>query len=135
MRDVMRTTLQTMAATAAFLVLSGCSTAASTTVDEPAPQAGELEPTIPNIKRLIGTPKADSIDACKLLSVGRKACGGPQFYMVYSTESVTDEAALMDLVQRYNAAQQEINRSGQMSNCQFIPRPQVTLQDNICGKK
>lgn len=104
------------------LFLAGCSSAQSAQ-DEPV--------TMADIKSLIGTPAAQSIESCKVLPVGKKACGGPEGYVVYSSESVTDERALMNAIHQYNEKAKEDAKTG-YSTCQFIPEPEPQLKGGVC---
>ena len=108
------------------LILTGCSSAQSaneTKVDEPV--------TMADIKTLIGTPKAQTVDSCKVLPVGKKACGGPEGYVVYSSETITNEQALLDAIYKYNEKAKEDAKTG-ISNCQFIPEPKPQLKGGVC---
>ncbi|MDV6316134.1 hypothetical protein [Idiomarina sp. HP20-50] len=105
-----------------MLLLAGCSSA----------QSAQNEPvTMADIQALIGTPKAQTIESCKVLPVGKKACGGPESYVVYSRESITDERALMDTIHRYNEKAKEDAKTG-YSTCQHIPEPQPQLKGGVC---
>lgn len=104
----------------------GCSSAQSangTEVDEPV--------TMADIKALIGTPKAQTVESCKVLPVGKKACGGPEGYVVYSSETITNEQALLDAIYKYNEKAKEDAKTG-ISNCQFIPEPKPQLKGGVC---
>jgi len=84
--------------------------------------AGEKEP-VKAITALIGDAACDSDSQCKTLAVGAKACGGPEYYLAWSTKR-TDEAALReaaksDLTAPRNTA---ANRGG-VSNCVFVSDP------------
>lgn len=105
-----------------LVVLAGCSTA------EPA---DERPVTRADITALIGSAKAQHIDSCKVLPLGKKACGGPERYVVYSSESVTDERALLDAVHRYNENAKEAAKTG-YSTCQHIPEPEPQLVGGMC---
>jgi len=107
---------------AATALLAGCSSAQSTP-DEPV--------TMADIKNLIGTPKAQSIDSCKVLPVGKRACGGPAGYVVYSSETITDESGLLEAVHGYNKKAEEEAKGG-YSTCQYIPEPEPQLKADIC---
>jgi hypothetical protein len=102
--------------------LAGCSSAQSAS-DEPV--------TMADIKSLIGTPTAQSIESCKVLPVGKKACGGPEGYVVYSSETVTDERALLDAIHRYNEKAKEDAKTG-YSTCEHIPEPEPQLKGGVC---
>jgi|JI71714BRNA_FD_contig_31_2552814_length_986_multi_3_in_0_out_0_2 hypothetical protein len=81
---------------------------------------------------LIGKASASNANACRVLAVGHKACGGPSGYLAYSTETV-DEAQLQQLAQRYtDTERQQQTRSGMMSNCMMAPEPSVVWVDGVC---
>ncbi|RXS42998.1 hypothetical protein EST55_04400 [Idiomarina sp. 29L] len=104
----------------------GCNSAQSANgseVDEPV--------TMADIKAMIGTPKAKTVESCKVLPVGKKACGGPEGYVVYSSETITNEQALLDAIYKYNEKAKEDAKTG-ISNCQFIPEPKPQLKDGVC---
>jgi hypothetical protein len=58
--------MKLLLAFATAALLAGCSTAQSAT-DTPV--------TMADITELIGKPEAQSIDSCKVLPIGKKACG------------------------------------------------------------
>ena len=108
------------------LVLTGCNSAPSangTEVDEPV--------TMADIKALIGTPKAQTLESCKVLPVGKKACGGPEGYVVYSSETITNEQTLLEAIYKYNEKAKEDAKTG-ISNCRFIPEPKPQLKGGVC---
>ena len=105
-----------------LVVLAGCSTA------EPA---DERPVTRADITTLIGSAKAKHIDSCKVLPLGKKACGGPEGYVVYSSETITNEQALLDAIYKYNEKAKEDAKTG-ISNCQFIPEPKPQLKGGVC---
>ena len=81
---------------------------------------------------LIGDARADNIQQCRVVGFGDKPCGGPARYIAVSVKDV-DEAELMALISRYNAASREENqRKGLMSDCAVVPKPSVMLQDGMC---
>ncbi len=113
-------------AVTSVLALAACQpTTESATGNEP------LQPTLANIQTLIGKPVAKNINACRLLEVGEKACGGPERYLVYSTESVVSEAQLLKLVREYNQRSSKQTKN-QYSTCDVTPRPEVTLVNGVC---
>jgi len=114
--------MKLLLAFATTALLAGCSTAQSAT-DTPV--------TIADIKELIGKPEAQSIDSCKVLPVSKKACGGPEGYVVYSRETVTDERALLDAIYLYNEKAKEDAKTG-YSTCEHIPEPEPELKDGVC---
>ena len=60
------------------------------------------------------------------------ACGGPQGYLPYASGR-TDEKALQELAQRYQAERKaEIAASGQMSICRHLPDPGAVCTAGTC---
>lgn len=111
----------------ALATLISCQSQEALINSEPA----TLAPSIANIKAIIGEPKATDINSCKLLEVGQKACGGPQRYIVYSSESISNEKRLIDLVRRYNQLTLEHSQD-KVSTCEFVSRPEVRLVNGMC---
>lgn len=84
------------------------------------------------IRTMVGIARADSFDQCRLTAVGKRACGGPEYYIAYSTK-VTDEKALQKLVNEYTQLRNEhINATQEMSTCEVIPEPQLSLENGVC---
>ena len=84
------------------------------------------------IRTMAGIPRADSLDQCRLAEVGKRACGGPEYYIAYSTQ-VTDEQAMQKLITEYTQLRVEhIQATQEMSTCEVIPRPQLTIENGIC---
>lgn len=84
------------------------------------------------VRQQLRTAHASSPEQCKVVPVGAKPCGGPERYMVYSTQT-TNEDVLLQLVSVYNnkrAAENE--RDGMVSDCQVVPQPAVVLRDGMC---
>ncbi|MCO4320063.1 hypothetical protein [Aliidiomarina quisquiliarum] len=98
----------------------------------PLPAAEGLAGLLSDIRATAGVAYAQNLSSCKLAEVGVKACGGPERYIIYSTE-VADEQALLELISRYNEASAAFNRDSQlMSDCSIAPRPRIILNNGIC---
>lgn len=84
--------------------------------------AGEKE-SIKAITALIGDAACDTDSQCKTLAVGAKACGGPEYYLAWSTKR-TDAAALREAAKSDLSAPRNMaaNRGG-VSNCVFVSDP------------
>ena len=92
----------------------------------------ELATRLAEIKTMIGAAAADHSTQCKIVGVGQKPCGGPAFYLPYSTKDV-DEAKLLSQIEAYNQLAKAHNeRSGMMSDCSIVPVPQVALVGGFC---
>ena len=109
--------MKLLLAFATAALLAGCSTAQSAT-DTPV--------TMADITELIGKPEAQSIDSCKVLPIGKKACGKDFLKL-----TITDERELLDAVHRYNKKAEKDAQTG-YSTCQFIPEPEPQLKGGVC---
>ncbi|WP_412067401.1 hypothetical protein [Rubrivirga sp. IMCC43871] len=92
----------------------------------------EHDAAVAELMAAIGTPRASSLAACRVVAVGEQACGGPTTFRVYSVETA-DSAE----VERLAARVAEIDRFairelGLVSTCELRePRP-VLLVDGVC---
>ncbi len=145
----MRTTIRNLASfclIAPLLLLTACNNNADTLnvsqaqtditaeplFSAPLPAAEGLAELLNDIRATAGVAYAENLTSCKLAEVGVKACGGPERYIIYSTE-VADEKALLELIARYNEASAALNRENQLvSDCSVITRPRITLNNGIC---
>lgn len=92
----------------------------------------ELAERLAEIKTMIGAAAADHSAQCKVVGVGQKPCGGPAFYLPYSTKDV-DEAKLLSQIEAYNQLAKAHNqRRGMISDCAIVPVPQVALVGGFC---
>lgn len=84
------------------------------------------------IRSMVGIARADSLEQCRIAAVGKRACGGPEYYIAYSLQ-VTDENALKQLVDEYTQLRIEhIDETGEMGTCEMIPEPALDLSGGIC---
>jgi len=59
---------------------------------------------------------------CRYMPFGKKPCGGPWSYLIYSAS--IDTIRLMDLVENYNMNEEEFNENcGAVSDCMVISPP------------
>ena len=84
------------------------------------------------VARQIGKPSCSEQPQCRAMPIGSKPCGGPWSYVVFSTVA-TDSAALALAVQRYNAAEEELNRKlSRVSDCSFVSPPKPDCARGRC---
>lgn len=129
-----------------FLLLTACNnetphlsstqeqqdTALEAVFTAPLPAAEGLADLLNNIRATAGVAYAQSLSSCKLAEVGVKACGGPERYIIYSTE-VAHEETLLGLIAQYNQTSAALNSEAQLvSDCSVIAKPRVTLNNGIC---
>lgn len=85
-----------------------------------------------DIRELVGVPYADDLSQCRLMEVGSRPCGGPEYYLPYSTKSV-DPEVLKPLVDSYTELQSWFHDEHEvMGTCEVIPEPNLTINNGIC---
>ncbi len=86
-------------------------------------QAGGAQAAMEKIRALIGDAACDDNAQCRTVAVGAKACGGPEYYLAWSTKR-TDAAALRDAVASDGAVRRpEPPRPGVRSDCALVTDP------------
>ena len=84
------------------------------------------------IDALVGDATCRDVSECSAVAIGSKPCGGPWFWMAYST-TVTDTAALQKLVATYDWVDAFINdKWGIGSNCAYTRDPILVCRDGAC---
>lgn len=107
-----------------IFVLSGCSPLA-----ELEARRARLES---EIDALIGDASCTDADACASVAMGDKACGGPERYLVYCTESV-DITEIEALAEEHREVQSQINEIEELgSDCAYIEAPETALEGGVC---
>ena len=93
-------------------------------MDASAAPSTEPQTSIEGIRALIGDAACDSDAQCRTIPIGAKACGGPEYYLAWSTKR-TDAAQLLDITGgRAGAGNvQPPRRPGAPSNCVLITDP------------
>jgi hypothetical protein len=87
------------------------------------------------IQQVIGVAACSQDDQCASVAMGNKACGGPQFYLAYSTVD-TDVNRLTSLAAEHRNASKQYNQLlGLISDCAFVMEPPVACMDNKCQIK
>ena len=95
-------------------------------------QSQPLDSLRSTVLRLIGEPRATSVDQCRLTALGAKPCGGPMGHLVYSMEA-TDSTDLARVVEIYTTENARLNRaSGLVSDCGLVAPPQITFAAGRC---
>lgn len=117
------------------LLLTACVAA-----EAPAPPAAPPAPTAPadtaalhrQIREAIGDAACSANEQCHTLAVGHKACGGPEAYLVWSSQA-TDGARLRALAQAYGQARRSENeKSGRVSDCALVTDPGARCEAGHC---
>jgi hypothetical protein len=88
-----------------------------------------LSSTITEMTKNLG---CDSSSQCKSIGYGDKPCGGFNSYLPYSTKS-TDEAALIEKVNRFNMLDKKLNEENNIaSNCMMLIETPYHCENKIC---
>ena len=112
-----------------LMLISACtpSTASNSTSATQQPLTSSVLPdsavAYQELQQRIGSAPCTQNSQCQTMGVGYKACGGPEGYQVYSTQTTTKEA-LAPSVERYNQARKaQVLASGRVSNCMLTQDP------------
>lgn len=121
---------------ATLLLLVGCGGPEEEPLAAPPVEVEEIQARMAGldqqIRSMIGMAYADSLEQCRLAEVGHRPCGGPQYYMAYSTTAL-DEDALLELIAEHRALQTRFQQENDIvGTCEVLPRPQLTLQGGRC---
>jgi hypothetical protein len=110
-----------------------CSSApVATPVATPASAPVAATTLMQQIHAEIGDAACDAEDQCKTVAVGRKACGGPEAYLAWSTKR-SDGAKLAQLRAAYAAERQAYNSSsGMASTCLMVTDPGASCSAGHC---
>lgn len=119
------------ATAAACTLMLACSAAP---VAKPPPRSAPGNAEKQQLIEAIGTAACSSDDQCHTVAVGRKACGGPQAWLPWSSQ-VTDGIGLQALADRYTQAQSAaaLAEVGRASTCSVVPDPGAACIAGRCG--
>jgi hypothetical protein len=104
---------------------------------EPAKAAAgkKISAELEAVKKAIGKAHCDSNDQCKAVAMGAKACGGPEFFLAWSSK-VEDAAKIPELASRHRVAREnQIAANGEMSDCKMLTDPGAQCVANKCELK
>lgn len=92
----------------------------------------QLEQQFSEIEEFIVQGSCTGSEQCSFMPYGRKACGGPQGYIVFSTKVDTEK--LQEMVNRYTDSEIAYNQQNQvMSDCSLPPEPtELGCEDGDC---
>jgi hypothetical protein len=80
----------------------------------------------------IGDARADDVSACRAITYGEKACGGPSRARVYS-EADGDPVRVRRLAEEYTRVERDANvRFGRGSDCAYLMPPTPVLVGGRC---
>ena len=126
--------------TAFMLFLTGCSTVPAhkeqlaTQLDGPLAQLQlDTRQLQLRLEKLTENKQCQNDSQCKVLAVGKRPCGGPEQYLLYSTLH-TDEKMLSYTAERYAQLKQQKNQQlGLVSTCQMLMPPVFACIENKCA--
>lgn len=80
-----------------------------------------LKNRLADIHALIESGNCNTGDQCRYMAYGKKACGGPSGYLIFSGN--IDEVKLKKLVNDYTIAEDIYNKENQITSDCSIPNP------------
>ncbi|MEW6055736.1 MAG: hypothetical protein AB1540_03905 [Bdellovibrionota bacterium] len=85
------------------------------------------------IKNQISNKACSNDSQCRSIAFGEKSCGGPDSYLVYSTQQ-TDASQVESKVALYNRVDKRWDEvRGGVSDCRFIEEPRVECMASACA--
>ncbi|HQR12521.1 MAG TPA: hypothetical protein PLW68_14445 [Casimicrobiaceae bacterium] len=88
-----------------------------------ADSSAGVQSPIERIRALIGDAACDDDSQCRTIAIGTRACGGPEYYLAWSTKR-TDPALLIDAVTHNdNVHRPTPPRPGVRSTCVLVTDP------------
>ena len=98
-------------------------------VDSASPSLTQTKPSYDHIAELAADLQCDSDAQCKAVATGKKGCGGPTGYLVYSTKMM-DESLFLAAVADYNNS--IILDPNAVSNCMMMVEPATACKAEKC---
>jgi hypothetical protein len=97
-----------------------------------APQAEALRMLNLELRGYVGVPYAHGLSQCRMVEVGARPCGGPDYYLPFSVAN-TDENEVISMAQRYTDLKRTFNQKYQMmGTCEVIAAPKLTYAGGQC---
>lgn len=88
--------------------------------------------TLAQIRKIIGNAACTDSSQCHSLPVGARACGGPEYYLAWSSANNAGDQ-LRALGERYKAERQaEDKASGRVSDCRYAMDPGAVCTAGTC---
>lgn len=119
-----------------ILMFLGCASCAEVGPAVPAgagkgPTPVRADP-VARIRELIGNAACSDSSQCHSLAVGARPCGGPEYYLAWSS-AATGGDQLHALAERYKAERQAGNAaSGRVSDCRYAMDPGAVCTAGRC---
>ncbi len=82
------------------------------------------------MRALVGAAACADTSQCRTLAVGSKSCGGPEYFLAWSS-GATEPAALAALAERYRTERQAAN-AGLMGDCRVMSDPGAICHAGRC---
>jgi len=116
----------------ASCAMGGAPVPAGTSGQGQAPAAAAKAGTLAEIRKLIGNAACTDASQCHTLPVGARACGGPEYYLAWSSANTAGDE-LRALGERYKAERQAGNAaSGRISDCRYAIDPGAVCSAGAC---
>lgn len=90
------------------------------------------------VKKAIGKAECESSDQCKTVAMGAKACGGPEFFLAWSSlvKGGVAPANIPELASKHRMAREaQILAEGEMSDCKVVTDPGAQCVASKCALK
>ena len=95
---------------------------------------GDIKSAKSELNSLVSNSPCDTNSQCKVTPVGKRACGGPSSFVVYSTKTA-NETDILELSKVITSLESTYNAQNEMmSTCQHLAAPTTQCIENKCVK-
>ena len=113
-------------------MLGACQAQTGAAAPAGAGAGNEEAALLARIQAGVGEANCSSDAQCRTLPIGEKACGGPERWMAWSTTSPKADQLPGWATELAALARQRNQRSGMLSNCQYMPDPGAVCRAQHC---
>jgi hypothetical protein len=97
-----------------------------------AEQAEALRLLNLELRAYVSVPYANGLSQCRMVPVGERFCGGPDYYLPFSVVKTT-ENQVFSMVQRYTELKRRFNQNHQLTGtCEVIAAPKLVYLGRQC---
>lgn len=102
---------------------------------QPLPEPATEAKVLALIRAEVGDALCESDQQCKTLAVGEKDCGGPEYWLAWSTKLSQGETLKARATELAGMQRRRNEASGSRSNCRFMPDPGAICVAKRCVLK
>lgn len=102
---------------------------------QPPPEPATEAKLLALIRAEVGDAQCESDQQCRTLAVGEKDCGGPEYWLAWSTKQSQGETLKARSIELAGMQRRRNEASGIRSNCRYMPDPGAVCLVKRCELK